>query len=145
MLPVLYLPSCIAGVLQWSLDKSTLFTQVTSFADEKQVEERPRDGCYITGLFLEGASWDLGENCLKPQDPKVLVVPLPILQVIPIESNKLKLQNTFKTPVYVTQVSCDFPLYFSHELRLTIPLSIFLSRVVDFFVFFAAESTKCYG
>jgi dynein heavy chain, axonemal len=32
----------------------------------------------------------------------VLVVELPILQVIPIEASKLKLQNTFKTPVYVT-------------------------------------------
>jgi len=37
------------------------------------------------------------------QDPKVLVIELPILQVIPIEASKLKLTNTFKTPVYVTQ------------------------------------------
>ena len=40
---------------------------------------------------------------LRRQDPKVLVTELPILQVIPIEASKLKLQNTFKTPVYVTQ------------------------------------------
>lgn len=34
---------------------------------------------------------------------QVLVVDLPILQVIPIEASKLKLANTFDTPVYVTQ------------------------------------------
>jgi dynein heavy chain len=31
------------------------------------------------------------------------VVELPILQVIPVEASRLKLQNTFRTPVYVTQ------------------------------------------
>jgi dynein heavy chain len=54
-------------------------------------------------LYLEGAAWDLERSCLIRQTPKVLVVELPILQVIPIEASKLKLQNTFKTPVYVTQ------------------------------------------
>jgi dynein heavy chain len=33
----------------------------------------------------------------------VLVQQLPIMQVVPIEGSKLKLQGTFKTPVYVTQ------------------------------------------
>jgi MoxR-like ATPase len=88
---------------KWPLDKSTLYTKVTTFVDEHQVKDKPVDGCYITGLYLEGAAWDHKNSCLRVQDPKVLVVELPILQVIPIESNKLKLQNTFKTPVYVTQ------------------------------------------
>jgi Dynein heavy chain C-terminal domain len=60
-------------------------------------------GCYISGLYLEGAAWDDGTGSLRAQDPKVLVVELPIMQVIPIEASKLKLHNTFKTPVYVTQ------------------------------------------
>ena len=60
-------------------------------------------GAYIEGLYLEGASWDVERSILKRQEPKVLVTELPILQVIPIEASKLKLQGTFKTPVYVTQ------------------------------------------
>jgi len=88
---------------KWPLDKSTLYTKVTTLLDESEVKDRPVDGCYITGLSLEGAAWDHAQQCLRRQDPKVLIVDLPILQVIPIESNKLRLQNTFKTPVYVTQ------------------------------------------
>jgi dynein heavy chain len=88
---------------QWPLDKSTLFTQVTNITDAADVAQPPEDGCYITGLYLEGAAWDSQRGCLRPQDPKQLLVPLPVLQVIPTETNKLKLQNTFKTPVYVTQ------------------------------------------
>merc|ERR1712137_352112 len=69
---------------------------------EEDVKEAPDDGCYITGLYLEGAAWDEAKGCLVAQDPKKLVVELPILEVVPIETSKLKLQNTFKTPVYVT-------------------------------------------
>lgn len=57
----------------------------------------------MRGLYLEGGAWDLEHSCLRRQDPKVLVVELPILQIIPIEASKLKLHNTFRTPCYVTQ------------------------------------------
>ena len=48
-------------------------------------------------------AWDHEHSCLKRQDPKVLVVELPILQVIPIEASKVKTHGVFITPVYVTQ------------------------------------------
>ena len=86
----------------WPLDKSTLFTVVTPHISTDGLETL-ESGCYVTGLYLEGAAWDHSDQCLRAQDPKVLVVDLPILQVIPIEASKLKLHNTFKTPVYVTQ------------------------------------------
>jgi dynein heavy chain len=54
-------------------------------------------------MYLEGAAWDTPNACLRVQDPKVLVTRLPIMQVIPTEASKVKLHNTFKTPVYVTQ------------------------------------------
>jgi dynein heavy chain len=87
----------------WPLDKSTLYTQVTRLADPTAVAAPLEDGCYVRGLFLEGAAWDLDAGVLRRQDPKVLVQELPIMQIIPIESSKLKLHGTFRTPVYVTQ------------------------------------------
>lgn len=86
----------------WPLDKSTLYTVVTLHTESKGLKEL-ESGCYVTGLYLEGGSWDSPNCCLRAQDPKVLVTELPIMQVIPVEASKLKLQNTFKTPVYVTQ------------------------------------------
>eukprot|EP01018_Ginkgo_biloba_P029506 Gb_13876 [translate_table: standard] len=87
----------------WPLDKSTIYTEVTRFVDPSEVLEKPKHGCYVTGLYLEGAGWDLEKSRLKYQDPKQLVCELPILQIFPIEASKVKLQNTFRTPVYVTQ------------------------------------------
>lgn len=49
-------------------------------------------GCFVSGLYLEGADWDTDRGCLIKSKPKVLVVNLPILKVIPIESHRLKLQ-----------------------------------------------------
>ena len=59
-------------------------------------------GCYIEGLYLEGAVWDRANLCLAKSTPKILIEQLPILHVIPVETHRLKLQNTFRTPVYVT-------------------------------------------
>lgn len=120
----------------WPLDRSTLFTEVTHFADPDDVEERPESvsergghpkkkhrtfslggicnsilvsfflfsfnsvaakGCYVHGLFLEGARWCLENQCLEKSLPKVLVQPLPILSINPTEVHRLKLQVSRKT------------------------------------------------
>ncbi|XP_059059014.1 dynein axonemal heavy chain 10 [Achroia grisella] len=86
----------------WPLDRSTQFTRVTRWTSADDIEERPLTGCYVRGLYLEGARWDLEEGCLRRSHPKVLVTELPIMYIIPIEFHKLKLQNTLRTPVYTT-------------------------------------------
>jgi len=88
----------------WSLDRSTLYTEVTPFTNPEDIIEKPASGCYAQGLFLEGAGWDLEESCLMRLPPgSSLYQNLPILRIIPIETHRLRLKNTFKTPVYVTQ------------------------------------------
>ena len=86
----------------WPLDKSTLYTVVTDIKSTEGLQHL-ESGCYVTGLYLEGAAWDDEQSILRTQDPKVLVTELPVMRVIPIESSKLKLHGTFRTPVYVTQ------------------------------------------
>ena len=103
----------------WALDRSTLFTVTTPFTDVSQVTERLEDGCYVRGLYLEGAGWDVQKRCLRPQDPKVLVVDLPILQVIPIEASRLQLAGTFRTPCVARKSKCwGTPLQLSHPCPL---------------------------
>jgi len=86
----------------WPLDRSTLYTSVTKYRTPDEVTEHVHTGCFIRGLYLEGASWNLDFCHLDRPRPKQLVEQLPILKVTPIEAHKLKLQNTFRTPVYVT-------------------------------------------
>eukprot|EP00965_Chrysotila_dentata_P008588 279675-Pleurochrysis_carterae.AAC.1 len=87
----------------WPLDKSTLYTKVTKYTSASQVTKRLKDGCYVEGLYIEGAAWSVDRMCLERQPPKVLVQELPIMQIIPVELNKLKLAGTIQVPLYITQ------------------------------------------
>jgi dynein heavy chain, axonemal len=94
-IPESYLTALVQATCRkngWPLDKSTLYTQVTEFETGEDVNERAHQGCFVTGLYLEGASWDTHKQCLQRQKPKVLIQALPVMKVIPIESHKLKLQ-----------------------------------------------------
>ncbi|KAL7749213.1 hypothetical protein RI367_005365 [Sorochytrium milnesiophthora] len=88
----------------WPLDRSTLYTVVTEFRTASDITERPQLGCYVQGLYLEGAGWNITRGCLeKLPFGSGLVQELPILRIVPIEAQRLKLINTFRTPVYTTQ------------------------------------------
>ncbi|KAH6585240.1 hypothetical protein BASA61_006968 [Batrachochytrium salamandrivorans] len=88
----------------WPLDRSTLYTQVTQYVDPKEITERPQNGCYVQGLYIEGAGWDSKFNSIvRLENGGTLIQNLPIMKIIPIESHKLKLVNTFRTPVYITK------------------------------------------
>jgi len=106
----------------WPLDRSTLYTKVTDFSTAESVTEHPGQGCFITGLYLEGGAWDIKKGCLIKAPPKQLIQELPILKVIPIESHRLKLQNTLTTPVYTTSMrrnAMGVGLVFQADLRTT--------------------------
>jgi dynein heavy chain len=89
----------------WPLDKSISTTEVRgewqdrdAYGEGKKLEF----GTLVSGLFLEGARWDLEEGMLALQHSKVLTVAMPLVQIIPVEANRLKLHGTFRTPVYIT-------------------------------------------
>merc|ERR1719324_1781179 len=105
LIPETYLAALVQQCCRtkgWALDRSALFTRTTAMTDERQVKEKPEFGAYVRGMYLEGAAWDEENMCLKKQDPKVLVVSLPIIEIVPAEAAKIKLTNTLKTPVYTT-------------------------------------------
>ena len=94
-IPESYLTALVQATCRkngWPLDKSTLYTQVTQWTSAEDVTERAHQGCFIHGLFIEGAGWDAKRGTLVKQNPKELIRDLPVMKVIPIEGHKLKLQ-----------------------------------------------------
>lgn len=84
-----------------------MYTNVTKLFDPKEVTKRLEQGAYVQGLYIEGARWSIEKDCLDYQTPKVLVEEMPLVQIIPVEANKLKLRGTIKTPVYITQLRAN--------------------------------------
>lgn len=64
------------------------------------MDEKPEDGAYIKGLFMEGPRWDrqnIGESL-----PKILFDSLPIIKLKPGEIDKFRPENIYVCPVYKT-------------------------------------------
>eukprot|EP00102_Acyrthosiphon_pisum_P015188 XP_008185630.2 PREDICTED: dynein heavy chain 10, axonemal [Acyrthosiphon pisum] len=104
----------------WSLDHSTLYTTVTEYTEKDDVENSPNTGCYISGIFIEGARWDMDAQCLAVSKTNILIENLPIILIVPIEATKLKLLNTIRTPVYTTSLrrnAMGIGLVFEADLR----------------------------
>ena len=104
------------------------------YTSPEQVTEQAPSGCYVSGLYLEGARWDLKNNCLQRSHPKVLIEELPILRIIPIEVHGLKLvvrechwDGVGGIMIYHIQAACDafyvlYKCFVTHTTpRVTVP------------------------
>lgn len=72
---------------------------------DKEVGEltsKPEDGCYIYGLFLEGAGWDARGNCLCESRPKELYVVFPPMWLEPKVDRPLTRAGTLSTTGHST-------------------------------------------
>jgi dynein heavy chain len=108
----LHFPQCyLSALLQtacrkngWALDNTHLHTEVTAYtADCSDLTSTDCDETYISGLYLEGASWDLEKSQLTRQWSKNLLVELPIMKLVPIQKKSFESQQSlFRIPVYLT-------------------------------------------
>ena len=62
-----------------------------------QIHEKPEDGVYVYGLYLEGAKWDREQGQLGEQAPKVLTDSLPCVHLLPVDKAKKATK-----PIYVS-------------------------------------------
>jgi len=60
------------------LDKLQVFTEVTK-REVKQIEHFAREGAYVTGMYLEGARWDVNANSLEDSKPKEMFTRMPVI------------------------------------------------------------------
>ena len=92
-------------ILHSALQLTHIRNASLQFTNVEQISEKAPSGCYVSGLYLEGARWDMEKSCLTKSHPKVLIEELPILRVIPIEAHRLKLV------VSTTITAANLPTY----------------------------------
>ena len=56
------------------IDKLSFEFHVLDNLTLEEISEKPQDGCYVHGLWLEGARWDEVEHCVGWSKPKELYV-----------------------------------------------------------------------
>jgi dynein heavy chain, axonemal len=62
----------------------------------------PEDGCYIRGLFLEGARWNDESHQLDESRPKELYADVPVIWLKPVKGRERKEEGFYDCPLYKT-------------------------------------------
>jgi len=57
-------------------------------------------GCYIRGLYIEGARWDSEHDCLTESRPKELFTEMPIIHIKPVVDRKKPASGIYDCPCY---------------------------------------------
>jgi len=84
------------------LDRLTIQTEVTKrFAEE--VDAPSRDGAFITGLYITGATYDLATGTVEKSKPRQMETLMPVINVKSVLLEKLDEKGIFSAPVYKTQ------------------------------------------
>jgi dynein heavy chain len=84
------------------LDKLVVLTEVTK-REKSQVDAPAREGAFVTGLYLEGARWDVATNCLEESRPKEMFCPMPVIHCkAGLEEDLKDVKNMYICPTYAT-------------------------------------------
>jgi hypothetical protein len=67
---------------------------------EEALTTAPKEGAYITGLFLEGARWDGENGCLREPEPMQLFASMPVVHFRPREVVRDKGRGFYKCPLF---------------------------------------------
>uniref|UniRef100_A0AAZ3Q3C2 Dynein heavy chain 1, axonemal n=1 Tax=Oncorhynchus tshawytscha TaxID=74940 RepID=A0AAZ3Q3C2_ONCTS len=72
------------------------------FRSASALKERPEMGCYIHGLFLEGARWDAKVGLLTESRPKELYTEMAVIWMVPEPNRKPPTSGVYICPIYKT-------------------------------------------
>lgn len=78
-------------------------TEVTKKLTPDQVDAPSRDGAYVHGLMLEGASWDDKSGTLEDSNPKRLITSMPVILIKAVPLEKEPMEGVYQCPVYFTE------------------------------------------
>ncbi|KAM9385712.1 LOW QUALITY PROTEIN: dynein axonemal heavy chain 3 [Pholidichthys leucotaenia] len=99
--------SFLTGVSQNFARKYTIPTDYIGFEfevtkEEVHIDEKPEDGAYVRGLFMEGARGDRENMVIGESFPKILFDSLPIIKLKLGEMDKFLHESIYVCPLYKT-------------------------------------------
>jgi dynein heavy chain len=71
--------------------------------DSHEITEKPSDGCYVYGLFMEGARWDIQTGSVAESKLKELTPAMPVVLIKAIPVDRRETKNVYECPVYKTK------------------------------------------
>lgn len=98
----------LTGVLQTharqykiAIDELAFAFECLEFEEPNQVEEKPQDGVFIYGLFMDGARYNRDQKCIDDQYPDELYDKMPLIHFKPTKDYVPK-DDEYSCPMYKT-------------------------------------------
>jgi dynein heavy chain len=82
-----------------SVDSLT-YESVVLKQQSNDIDNYPLDGVYISGLFLEGAGWNINDCELTESKPMELLVTMPVVHLKAVEKKKQN-KGSYVCPIYM--------------------------------------------
>jgi dynein heavy chain len=83
-----------------AIDELTFQFKIYDDISPQDVKEKPEDGCYVYGLYLEGARWNANTHLLDDSRPKQLYSDMPMIWFLPKQNRKIPETGIYNCPVY---------------------------------------------
>jgi dynein heavy chain len=64
-----------------------------------RIKQKPEDGCYVYGMFLEGARWNYNEHKVDHSLNRELYSSVPLIHMLPVE-NRVIPNGIYQCPLY---------------------------------------------
>ena len=64
------------------------------------IKEKPESGCYVYGLFFEGAKWNSKKHHIAWPNPKELYSDVPLLHFVPQCDRVVPSEGIYNCPLY---------------------------------------------
>lgn len=120
----------LTGTLQNFARSSSISIDVITFdfevmkKTEAELTSRPSDGCFIRGLFLEGARWDYDKHELTESRPKELYTDMPIIWLKPTANREKPSKGIYDCPVYKTLTRAGTLSTTGHSTNFVLPIEL---------------------
>jgi dynein heavy chain len=62
--------------------------------------EKPELGCYVYGMFLEGARWNYTTHKMDYSRNRELYTDVPLIHMVPVQDRKVPEKGVYSCPLY---------------------------------------------
>ncbi|XP_052779096.1 dynein axonemal heavy chain 3-like isoform X2 [Mya arenaria] len=99
--------SFLTGVLQnyarrYQIPIDHLGFEFEVMTHDTSMPQKPTNGAYVRGLFMEGARWDRTRKQINESHPKILYETVPIIWLKPGNTEEFENKASYSCPVYKT-------------------------------------------
>lgn len=85
-----------------AIDRLEFKFNVLDDRTKEDITEKPEEGCYIYGMYMEGARWEKDIHSVGASLPKALYVEMPLMHFQPKEDHVVPNTGIYSCPVYKT-------------------------------------------